>query len=95
MIEPAAYGAAVVFGPHVWNFRETAARLIGAGAAVQVTDAAALQQVVEHLLSDEPERQRLGEAAQQLVRSQQGATERTVECLSRLLLADSGWTRAA
>ena len=28
MIEPAAYGAAVVFGPHVWNFKETVARLL-------------------------------------------------------------------
>ena len=26
MIEPAAYGAAVVFGPHVWNFKDTVAR---------------------------------------------------------------------
>ena len=33
MIEPAAYGAAVVFGPHVWNFKEPAARLIERGAA--------------------------------------------------------------
>src|SRR6202043_3465728 len=29
MIEPAAYGAAVVFGPHVWNFKEAAAQLVG------------------------------------------------------------------
>src|SRR6202035_1897253 len=36
MIEPAAYGAAVLFGPHVWNFRDTAARLLSAGAARQV-----------------------------------------------------------
>ena len=33
MIEPAAYGAAVVFGPHVWNFREAATRLVMSGGA--------------------------------------------------------------
>src|SRR5205814_9916053 len=38
MIEPAAYGAAVLFGPHVWNFRDTATRLVKAGAAIQVAD---------------------------------------------------------
>jgi 3-deoxy-D-manno-octulosonic-acid transferase len=86
MIEPAGYGAAVVFGPHVWNFRETAARLVAAGAAIQVQDARGLEQAVERLLNDPPSRQRLGRAAQQLVRSQQGATERTLDCLDRLLL---------
>ncbi len=38
MIEPAAYGAAVLFGPHVWNFRDTAARLVQAEAAMQIAD---------------------------------------------------------
>ena len=38
MLEPAAYGAMVLFGPHVWNFRETAARLAGARAACQVAE---------------------------------------------------------
>jgi 3-deoxy-D-manno-octulosonic-acid transferase len=88
MIEPAAYGAAVVFGPHVWNFRDTANRLVTAGAAVQIGDAASLGETVERLLHDPQERQCIGSAAQQFVRSQQGATERTLQCLDRLLLED-------
>jgi 3-deoxy-D-manno-octulosonic-acid transferase len=87
MIEPAAYGAAVIFGPHVWNFRDTARRLIDAGGAVQVADSVALSAIVERLLSDRAERRRLGDAAREFVRSQQGATERTVQCLDRLLMA--------
>jgi 3-deoxy-D-manno-octulosonic-acid transferase len=86
MIEPAAYGAAVIFGPHVWNFRDVADRLLRVGAALQVTDAATLEQAVQQLLGDEMERQRLGTAAQQLVHSQQGATERTITCLGNLLI---------
>jgi len=85
MIEPAAYGGAVLFGPHVWNFRETAVRLVQTGAAVQVMDAQDLEQAMQRLLEDPLERQRLGHAAQALVRSQQGATQRTIECLGRLL----------
>jgi 3-deoxy-D-manno-octulosonic-acid transferase len=85
MIEPAAYGAAVVFGPHVWNFRDTAARLVECEGAIQVADAGMLEAVVKRLLSDPSERRRLGADAQQFVRSQQGATERTMECLNRLL----------
>ncbi len=79
MIEPAAYGAAVVFGPHVWNFRDTAERLVEAGAAVQVADGAGLDRAIRRLLADAVERARLGAAARDLVRRQQGATERTVE----------------
>ncbi len=87
MIEPAAYGAAVIFGPHVWNFRETAARLVEADAAIQVPDARDLESVVERLLSDSQERHRLGTRAREFVLSQQGATDRTIACLDRPLLA--------
>ena len=93
MIEPAAYGAAVVFGPHVWNFKETAARLVEAGAAVQVQDAETLEAVVRSLLAANGERKRLGAAARDFVRHQQGATQRTLDALDRLLqvpLASAG-----
>jgi 3-deoxy-D-manno-octulosonic-acid transferase len=85
MIEPAAYGAAVVFGPHVWNFRETAERLVEAGGAVQVHDAAELQTHIRRLFGDEEERRRLGLAAREIVRCQQGATERTLAVLDQVL----------
>jgi 3-deoxy-D-manno-octulosonic-acid transferase len=87
MIEPAAYGASVVFGPHVWNFRETAARLVEAAAAIQIADARELEIVIERLLGDAQERERLGSRAREFVRNQQGATQRTIACLDRLLLA--------
>jgi 3-deoxy-D-manno-octulosonic-acid transferase len=85
MIEPAAYGAAVLFGPHVWNFRDTAARLVEARAAVQVSNGEELADVAGNLFGNPAERGRLGRAAQRFVLSQQGATERTLDCLERLL----------
>lgn len=85
MIEPAAYGAAVVFGPHVWNFRDTAARLVELEGAVQVADGGALEIAVKRLLGDAPERDRMGSAARCFVRGQQGATERTVDLLDELI----------
>lgn len=95
MIEPAAYGTAVLFGPHVWNFQETARRLLEEQAAVQVTDAAALQQEILRLLGDEGARAALGAAAQRFVLSQQGATERTVQALARLMAVPVNHSRAA
>ena len=87
MIEPAAYGAAVVFGPHVWNFADTAARLIDAHAACQIADAGQLETVVRLLLEDAEERHRLGAAARDFVLRQQGATEKTIALLGQLLAA--------
>ena len=95
MIEPAAYGAAVLFGPHTWNFRDTVARLLEANAAIQVADSTELERSLVRLLSEPAERQRLGEAAQRLVLSQQGATERTLDCLDQLLTAGLSGYRAA
>jgi 3-deoxy-D-manno-octulosonic-acid transferase len=85
MIEPAAYGAAVIFGPHVWNFRDIAARLVEASAARQVADAAALERVVKRLLEDAEERKRAGAAARRVVQEHQGATERTIDLLDDAL----------
>jgi 3-deoxy-D-manno-octulosonic-acid transferase len=85
MIEPAAYGAAVLFGPYVWNFREPAARLVEVGGAVQIPDAGTLTTALALLLSDPGERAALGRAAREFVRCQQGATERTVRLLGKML----------
>src|SRR5206468_1493045 len=95
MIEPAAYGAAVVFGPHVWNFRDVAARLVEAGGACQVADAAELETVTARLLGDAEERRRRGTAARDFVLCQQGATERTIDLLSEWLVHRGGTVRAA
>jgi 3-deoxy-D-manno-octulosonic-acid transferase len=85
MIEPAAFGAAVVFGPYVWNFADTAARLIDAHAACQVADAGQLETVVRMLLEDTEKRCNLGDAARAFVQRQQGATEQTIMLLGQLL----------
>ena len=85
MIEPAAYGAAVLFGPHTWNFKDTVARLKDCGAALECDDAAALAREVLRLLDDAELRNRLGNAARQFVLSQQGATEKTLQALDELL----------
>jgi 3-deoxy-D-manno-octulosonic-acid transferase len=95
MIEPAAYGAAVIFGPHVWNFKETAARLEAARAAIRVADADELESTVYRLLENPEERHRLGDAAREFVRSQQGATEKTISLLATFVGEHSSQGQAA
>ena len=85
MIEPAGYGVSCVFGPHVWNFRTAARWLVEGGGAVQVADAAGLEAAVGRLLDDEARRRAMGDAARELVRRQEGATEQTLDVLRRLM----------
>jgi 3-deoxy-D-manno-octulosonic-acid transferase len=77
MLEPAAYGAAVSFGPHTRNFKDEVARLLAADAAVVVRDGADLTAFVRRCLDDPAWAEALGARAASLVASQRGATTAT------------------
>ena len=87
MIEPAGYGVPCVFGPHVWNFTDAARRLVQVGAATQVPDAVGLEPALAALLADDALRARMGRAAREQVRRQQGATARTLDAIDAVLPA--------
>jgi 3-deoxy-D-manno-octulosonic-acid transferase len=77
MLEPAAYGAAVCFGPHTRNFRAEVGRLLEADAARVVADGAGLTDFVATCLREPDWAAALGRRAAALVASQRGATETT------------------
>lgn len=85
MIEPAAYGATVSFGPNTRNFREIVAQFLAADAAVVVHDQAELTSFVRRCLADRTWAEAVGQRAQRLVLAQQGATARTVDRLLPLV----------
>jgi 3-deoxy-D-manno-octulosonic-acid transferase len=91
ILEPAAAGAAVITGPHTYNFQLVVEKFLDAGAIVQlrpVSDSAAiieLGNVISGLLSDPARRQELGERAKDLVAQNRGATERTIDLLASIL----------
>jgi 3-deoxy-D-manno-octulosonic-acid transferase len=85
VVEAALQSKAVVFGPHMGNFRDTAALLLREAAAVQVKDGPELATVLGRLLADEPSRHALGRAAWNAVRAHQGACVRTIAALERVL----------
>lgn len=84
MIEPAAYGVAVAFGPNTWNFRDVVELLLQHEAAVVVRDTAALESFVRRCLTDVEGAQELGARARALVLVQQGAADRTLALLEAL-----------
>lgn len=86
MMEPAAYGACVLFGPNTWNFRDIVERFREGDGCVQLQSSHQLTRTVDELLSDPARRHQLGRNAQKAVLQQQGATARTAELLHEVLL---------
>ena len=84
MIEPAAYGAAVCFGPNTKNFRDIVDMMCRDNAAQVVHDRREMEQFVRHCLEDPDYAKQLGDNAQRLVRRQVGATQKTLELLRAL-----------
>ena len=85
MIEPAAYGAAVSFGPNTRNFRDIVAAMLAHDAAVVVHDSSQLARFVRRCLEQPEYAAGLGQRSQDLVASQLGATRRTLDLLASLL----------
>lgn len=94
MIEPAGYGAAVLFGPHTRNFQDVVDILLGNEAARVVLDEQDLLETVRMLLKDQTLICAMGSRAQDLVLHQQGATKTTVDLLLQVRSeADAGTYR--
>jgi len=85
MIEPAAYGAAVSFGPNTWNFRDVVSLFTAHDAAIVVRGHADLEAFVRRCLTDLAFASELGSRGQKLVLEQQGAADRTIDLLNDLL----------
>jgi 3-deoxy-D-manno-octulosonic-acid transferase len=85
MLEPAALGRAVVYGPHTFNFRADVELLSLARAAVQVGSVVELSRAFRALAGDPAERERLGTAARGVIEANRGATGRTFERIQELL----------
>lgn len=95
MIEPAAYGAAVTFGPNTWNFKQIVQSLLEHRAAIEVKTKDDWAATTMRLLASAAERQELGNRAQQFVASQQGATQKTIELIAPYLQMDHTRKQAA
>ncbi len=85
MLEPAAFGANVAFGPNTSNFRDICEILLDGGGAERLLELEQIQPWMrDQLARPEPGRQR-GQKAQELIRAHQGALERTVAGLQAII----------
>ena len=84
VLEPAAFGAPVAFGPLHANSRD-AGLLMAAGGGASARDARELESVLRGWLGADASRRQAGDAARGLVESGVGAAERAWELVAELL----------
>jgi len=79
VLEPAAAGVPVLFGPHTEHFEEPAQALVAAGGGSVVADAAQLAMAWEAYLTEPDRATAAGAAAGRVVEANRGALARSVE----------------
>jgi 3-deoxy-D-manno-octulosonic-acid transferase len=84
-IEPAQLGRALVFGPGMENFADSAGALLRSGAAREVQDASGLAAAVSALLADPGAARASGAAARRVAEAEAGALARILDALAPLL----------
>ena len=85
LLEPAFWGKAILFGPHMHNFRDMAQLFLQSEAAIQIPDAPSLGTTALELINNPARRRRLGKAAKHVLEQQRGATARVVEIIGEWL----------
>ena len=84
VLEPAAFGAGVLFGPHFTASRD-ARLLLDADAAQSVDGTAALQDILERWLRGADDWRAIGQRAKAVVHQGLGAAQRSFELVNALL----------
>jgi len=86
VLEPAASGIPVLFGPHTENVRASAAALLRTGGGMVVRDGDELAREWLELLEDPDRRAQTGAAARQAVGMRAKALDRTLDLVDRWVL---------
>ena len=86
MLEPAACGIPVLFGPHTENVRASASALLRTGGGIVVHDGAELARAWLELLDNPRKRAQTGEAAARAVQWSAKAVDRTLDLVDRWIL---------
>jgi 3-deoxy-D-manno-octulosonic-acid transferase len=84
-IEAAKLGAAILHGPHIWNFAEIYAAFGATRSVKQVSDSTTLAAGIREWLADARARQKSALAGRRTVEAMGGALDRTLAALDPYL----------
>ena len=81
VLEPAALGLPVLFGPYMFNFEQARALLLEHGAARQIDGVLDLEPALSKLLHDGARRASMGRAGREVLQANRGALERLINLI--------------
>lgn len=85
MIESAALAKTTIFGPHTFNFKQPVEVLLAGDGAIEVQDENQLYDAIKKCLMDTQYTEKIARNGQDVIRRNQGATEKTIEAVEKLL----------
>lgn len=85
LIEAAAVGLPLLFGPSMFNFQQASELALATGAARQLPDADAVVAAAQALLADDGARAAMSQAARAFSAQHRGASRRTVDFIAERL----------
>ncbi len=89
ILEPAAFGKPVMFGPHMENFRDVVRIMKSEGGGIEVRNQKDLVEQAQRLLMDRSYYSRVSQAALRAIQNNQGATQKTLRVLEKYLREDT------
>ena len=87
MMEPAALGKCTIFGPYTFNFKQTVQVLLAGNGAIEVQNKEQLFEQIEKCLVDRDLAQTTAANGQEVIRQNQGATQKSVAAIVNILNA--------
>ncbi|MEW6185607.1 MAG: 3-deoxy-D-manno-octulosonic acid transferase [Thermodesulfobacteriota bacterium] len=85
ILEPAAWGKVVFYGPYMEDFKDARRLLEKAGAGFTVRDSGELERQVIYFLDHPEERERRGVAGREALKSQTGLTKKAAEIIAEVI----------
>ena len=85
MVEAAALGKPVLFGPHTTNFKQAVDALLEGNGAIMVKDKQELLDTLQKCLNEPDFAEKIARNGQQVIKKNQGATKKTITEIEKLL----------
>ncbi|MHB8842909.1 MAG: 3-deoxy-D-manno-octulosonic acid transferase [Candidatus Aquicultor sp.] len=85
ILEPAAWGKLVFYGPHMDDFKDGRRLLEEVGAGITVRDQDELERQLTYYLEHPEERERRGAAGREILKSQAGLTKKAAEIIAEVI----------
>jgi len=85
MVEAAALGKPVLFGPHTTNFKQAVDTLLEGNGAIMVKDKQELLDTLQKCLNEPDFAEKIARNGQNVIKKNQGATKKTITEIEKLL----------